>query len=264
MRIATFSATFIPNLIQREKLKPDETGYYPTVFGAFNLVTRNNIFYEMTNEIKNMFEASSSLQRRIQEKKLRSEWGHPDLRLLRTKSEILSRLNEIRELNVCSHIRSLNLIESKDEFRKPIYLVTGWQRPSGPHDEAFKRQLDNPDESVAFSLRSITRTFQRGGQVVKNVTTLVTYDAVNDNGVIQADQMEYAKSNQTIVADVNQDLGLETLYEVDFDEADLDNAIKYNMTSAAGLENEASSLIHVRTALGWRAVQSIDTRALSW
>ena len=59
----------------------------------------------------------------------------------------------------------------------------GKVKPSGPMGPSLKEQLENPSENVAFSVRSLTRDKRIAGQLFKHMTTLVTWDYVNEPGI---------------------------------------------------------------------------------
>lgn len=256
--IAKYSAVYIPNLLQNNKLKPDSNGYYNTTMGAFNIVSRNGVYYPATNAVLNLFKPGGIVRRRLDEGVMRSELGHPNIVGLDVKS-ILRRLAVIEEKNVCAHIRDLELIKGRDDKGQEIIIVNGSFKPSGPYGTTFKEQVDNPDENVAFSVRCFANQYINKGLLNKEAKDIITYDTVNDAGVKFASQFDYAKL-------ATPTIGLESLCElsdISFTDTDLHNAIK-QPNSSVGLESEFSRLTHVRTALGWQNIQVVDLGAVAW
>lgn len=170
-------------------LEKDANGYRKIALGAFNVFNSSGQFYTM-NGIKELFtESSSSLIRRIKRGMLKSEAGHPKFMPGMTKDEYFSRIMRIEETNVCAHIRDLELEYTSDDSGmkgKPLVIVYGWVAPSGPHADAMERAFDNPDENVAFSIRSFTRDYPVGGIMFKDILQIHTWDWVTEPGIFGA------------------------------------------------------------------------------
>jgi len=168
-------------------LEKDDNGYYKVTLGALNMFNSAGEFYTI-NGVRDMFiNKSSSLQRRIKNGFLKSEVGHPNLQPGMSKEQFFNRNLRIEETNTCMHIRDLILVDTNESSGGPdgsnIILVQGWVKPSGPKGDFLQKALDNPDENVAFSVRSFTKNSVVKGVVVKQIVQLITYDYVTEPGI---------------------------------------------------------------------------------
>jgi hypothetical protein len=122
-------------------------------------------------------------------------------------------------------------------------------KPSGPYAECLQKQLDNPEENVAFSIRAFTNDSMMNGSKAKVVLDALTYDFVTEPGIKVATKFKST--------------GLEELINsFTISPEDLDKAIK--CVSHSGLENEQNSLVMVKESLGWNKVKTINLRAVDW
>jgi hypothetical protein len=167
-------------------LKPDKDGYYNgIVLGAFNVFNNGGAYYVFSERVKAMFEKSSQLMRRLADGALRSEYGHPRLLPGMKPSEFLTRVLDIYEPNVCCHIRSVSLDFNQitDKNGQTVVAVLGSIKPMGPMGASLKASLDNPNENVCFSVRSLTDDRAFGGTIQKDIKLIVTWDYVNEPGI---------------------------------------------------------------------------------
>ena len=167
------------------KVKPDANGYRELVLGAFNCDNSAGAHYPL-EPVKNMLVKSSSLMRRISDRALRSEYGHPRRNNM-SPVEFLARVMDISEQCVCNHILKIDLDEERivDETTgKKVAAIIGWVLPSGPYGPALDKQFDNPEENVCYSIRSITNDATNAqGQLVKTIKEIITWDYVNEPGI---------------------------------------------------------------------------------
>ena len=183
--------TTIKSNTDNRKLETDGRGYYKITLGALNVFNSANEYYKLDDNVKKLFtEDSSVLMRRIKSGSLKSEVGHPKLVPGMTRNDYFARNLRIEETNICAHIRDIMLeetdIDSGYGNGDKVVLVTGWVAPSGVHGEALKKDLENPDVNVAFSIRSFTKNKMVGGTVVKYIGQVVTWDWVNEPGINHA------------------------------------------------------------------------------
>lgn len=246
--IARYAAVALPGANKAQKLKPDATGYYRTILGAFDTCNHNGVMYPLVPSVKQLFEEGGIVRRRLDAGLCRSEFGHPKIQKLPLQ-EALERLAIIEPTLVCAHIKSAVLVSSKDEYGKPIILTVGMVKESGPYGDTMKQQLDNPEENVAFSIRSFTTTQVSGGRQSRIVKDIATWDYVTEPGIKNATQFESA-SLESIVDDIV------------FNHEDLNGAI--HTSHSIGLESDLSSLRMVRDSLGWAKVQSVNLGVLGW
>ena len=179
--------------IIEEPIVKDENGYYKVTFGAINTFNKNGIYYKVT-DLDRFFGPNSLVGRRIDEGVLMGEYQHPKVDGM-TRDEIRRRTIFLDGDRKAAHIKKIELYNTgKKEpgFNLPVYKVYGWVRPSGPYGKYLQDALDNPDENVAFSIRSLVKTYKAGSIWVKEIILLSTWDYVPENGMPGATQWNAA------------------------------------------------------------------------
>lgn len=215
-------------------IKPDANGYREVVLGAMNVNNSGGAFYPL-EPVKNLMLSNSSLMRRLKDRALRSEYGHPRRENM-SPVQFLTRVLDILESNTCNHILKLDLDEErildKDTGVK-VAAVVGWIAPSGPHGEALERQFDNPEENVCYSVRSITNDhYNAQGQLVKIIKEIVTWDYVNEPGIVYA-KKSYSPSLESIADEISSD----PMDYMIFNEATILAAREYSKSIGIGTES---------------------------
>jgi hypothetical protein len=256
MKIAEYRAMAYANITPQSELKTDDNGYYYCIVGAFDVKSRNGAFYPCTDAVRNVFAASGAFMRRVKEGNCRGELDHPNLFGM-SLPQILNRLPLIDGTRVCVHYKHFELVESKDEFGKPIILVYAWLRPDEPYGHVLEARLKNRDSNCAFSVRSYTRDSVQNGMEYKEIVAIVTYDAVDGPGLKVTSKLE--------TLDISS--GLESVLDkrIIFTEEQMSSAIGLaKHKSDLGLESEHTSLVQVRDSLGWNQVQVVNSAFLGW
>lgn len=231
-------------------LKPDKNGYYDVVLGAFDFKNSVGENYPYSSA-KHLFKESSSLMRRVNNGQCRGELGHPTKEPGMSYKEYIERILEIRETNVSHHIKSLRVDNQsiKNESNKPIIAVIGKVKPSGPYGDVLRSSLNNPDENVAFSLRSLVEQGMENGIIQKHIRTLITYDYVNEGGIS--------------VANKYQSPGLEKIS----DEWPVTKPVFETIEKEAiemGMEGFKRDIAIIKTELGWSKTEVINLPSLRW
>lgn len=187
-------------------IKPDANGYREVVLGAFNCNNSGGAFYPL-EPVKNLLVSSSSLMRRLKDRALRSEYGHPRRNQM-SPVEFLSRVLDIHEQSTCNHILKLELDEERvidKDTNQKVSAIIGWITPSGPYGNALEKQFENPEENVCFSIRSITNDSTNSqGQLVKAIKEIVTWDYVNEPGIKYAKKY-YSPALESIMNEISDD-----------------------------------------------------------
>ena len=196
MSRAIYQCTALLGTNKKGVLKADADGYYEVTLGAFDYHNSVGDFYPLSDKVKEMFEESGSLQRRIKNAALRGEYGHPKYVPGQSAREFLSRVMEIRETNVCMHISEVAIDTSSfsNEAGKKIPVVIGRIKPSGPMGEHLAASLENAKENVCFSVRSLTddvETTRGSGMYNKFIRHIVTWDYVNEPGINIANKFNF-------------------------------------------------------------------------
>jgi len=172
----------------------DENGYYKMLLGAFNTYNRAGIFYRIKDPSSLLLE-KTILNRRITEGTLRSEEEHPDYKDMSNK-EIIARTIFLDNKNVCAHIKAVEFINTnKCEPGWNGYNITNvyaWIKPTGIHGPILKESLDNEDENVFFSVRSLVRQHYIGTTCVRDIVDVSTWDHVYEGGVERSSQWNAA------------------------------------------------------------------------
>lgn len=240
MNSIKFACTAMAGMNKVGNIKPDARGYYPMVVGALNMFNSAGMYY-VYEEIKELFESSSSFMRRVKSGALRAEYGHPRCLPGMSHQDYVRRLNDILESNTCCTHRDIELdfknYTGKDG--KPIVAIISSVQPSGPLGSVLEKQLKNPDENVCFSVRSFTHDWLDNGIVKRAIKNLVTFDYVNEPGMSVA-----TKYNSP---------ALESLSEEVFTKGNLTTAF-FNQTQG-GVAMESSAILNATelfTSLGWK------------
>lgn len=168
---------------KRGALKKDEHGYYEVILGALNAFSNVGDYYEEEGS-KELFEASSMFQRRINQGLLYGEMGHPYPLPGEKFQDFAKRCAVVSEKNVSHHFRQIRLeYNHRDETGKPIILIMGLIKPEGPHAEALRSNLENPFTNSCFSIRAFTDDQTIGGVLHRRLTEIITFDFVLESGM---------------------------------------------------------------------------------
>lgn len=167
-------------------LKPDESGYYPVMLGALGVENHGGAFFYKDSPVsRGVFSPDGSLIRRISTGNMRGEYGHPDVSHLAGTHRYLSRIKTIAEKNVAFHMRRVWLEDIIHEGRQ-ITAMMGEIKPSGPYGDVLRKQLENKDENVCFSGRYLSNVTMVGGQVNREIHTIICWDYVTEPGIAAA------------------------------------------------------------------------------
>lgn len=245
-----FNCTALVGSNKAGVLKPDKNGYYDVVLGAFDFKNSAGENYPFTSA-KHLFKSSSSLMRRINNGQCRGELGHPSKESGMSYRDYIERILEIREDKVSHHIKALRVDNQSvtDKDNRPIVAVIGKVKPSGPYGDILRESIDNPDENVAFSLRSLVEQGLENGVVQKHIKTLITYDYVNEPGIS--------------IANKYQSPGLESIEEECPITLPVLESIQSDATKS-GLEYKKANIEIIKTELGWSKSEITYLPSLNW
>lgn len=185
-RSVRMGCTMLLGTEKKGVLKPDADGYYTLVLGAYGAFNSAGMFYDLASALP-FFQDNSPLIRMLKKGVLRGEYKHPEKQPGQSDQEYIGRIRQIDSDRVCSHFKSLRLEEGqRDEKGRPITVVIGEVRPSGPYGQVLKDALENPHENVYFSVRSLTMDDMMRG--IKYTKEIVTWDMVNEGGIYNANK----------------------------------------------------------------------------
>lgn len=223
-------------------IKPDANGYREVVLGAMNVDNSAGAFYPL-EPVKNLLLSNSSLMRRLKDRALRSEYGHPRRNGM-SPVEFLTRVLDIHEQSTCNHILKLELDEERivDKTNNTkVAAIIGWITPSGPYGEALEKQFENPEENVCYSIRSITNdSTDSTGKVIKVIKEIVTWDYVNEPGISYAKKTYSPSLESRIQDEINlQSVNNDVDYTI-FNEETILAAREYSKTIGVSTESMSS------------------------
>jgi len=185
-RSVSMGCTMLMGTQKKGVLKPDHDGYYTVVLGAYGAYNSAGMFYDLQSAVP-FFQQGSPLMRMLEKGVLRGEYKHPEKQGGQSDQAFIGRIRQIDSDRVAFHIRNLRLEPGqKDEKGRPVTVVIGEVRPSGPYGQVLKDALDNPHENVYFSVRSLTVDDMMRG--VKYTRDIVTWDFVNEGGIYNANK----------------------------------------------------------------------------
>jgi hypothetical protein len=192
MTTFSYSCTALQGTNKTGALKPDGNGYYDVILGALNYFNTRGEFYPV-EPARKLLEESSILMRRITNGNLRGEYGHPRFMPGMSKKDFLYRIMDTYEDKVCMHIAKVEIDETsvKGENGSAVIVFRGRIKPSGPYGDALRKQLDNPEENVCFSVRSITDDYlDATGTTIKCLKEIYAWDYVNEPGLKPASKWQ--------------------------------------------------------------------------
>lgn len=243
-QIAAFSCNALTGKNKVGLLKKDETGYSEVVLGGFDLCNNVGEFYELTRGVVNMFRPGGAVRRMVDSGQWRGECTHPSPEGYKKLQQYLARLRRVDSKFVSHHIKGIRLEEGKDENGRKCVLAIGYVKGTGPYAAAVDNSLNNPEENISFSVRSITNTNYSTVPTRKEIKVLVTYDHVNEPGIAMA-----TKYNTP---------SLECLHDdVVFTGDDLIVPDQDIIMPDIGIEALNRDVTMIRTELGWQAVEVI-------
>lgn len=233
-----FTCTSLANTGKKGIVRKDANGYYDMVIGGLNVLNSAGEYYEYEGA-KELFNSSSTLMRRVSRGSLRGEVGHPKRDPNMSIDDYINRIMEIRESNVCVHFREIYLdFESfKDTNGSKIIGIRAWLTPSGPKGDFLKKAIENPNENVAFSIRSFTENTWHAGRTNKVLKTIVSWDYVNEPGIAIANKY----SSPT----------LESYQDLSLTQNNFDRALDKRHEMALSQESSFMSKEELYSAFGW-------------
>jgi hypothetical protein len=175
-------------------IKPDPDGYYTQCIGGLDIENAAGVTYA-SEKAKNLFLESSSLMRRIRDRALRGEVGHPRRGPEHANFDAwMHRLNDIFEPNVCVYWSEVSLDENYGRnnpyLNRPNMIgIMARYRPGGAHGHILEKDLADPMANVSFSIRAFSIPRTTMGKQFYDLQSIVTWDYVNEPGIAQAQKL---------------------------------------------------------------------------
>jgi Peptidase S80 family len=182
-----FSCQVLNGTNKAGSLKPNANGYYDMIVGALNMTNNKGEFYDY-NYGKKFFTEASDLVRMAQKGVLRGEYGHPNQETGQSDDKFVERLLRVDEQSACCHHKRiyLDFDRYKDAGGRPIVGIMSEVYPSGPFGPPLEKSIQNGHENVCFSIRCFSMPHRVGGRVIKEMKHVVTFDYVNEPGIVMA------------------------------------------------------------------------------
>lgn len=185
-----YSCTLVHGSGKAGRLRKDEKGYYECTLGAFNVYNSAGQYYPLMDSVKKMFEPDGSLRRRLERGLCRGEMDHPSPQRGQTAMDFIRRVLTIVPDRVAVHIASVSLENMKDDKGNDIVIALGRVKPSGPFASVLEASLENVEENVAFSIRSLADERVMNNRTEKHINMIVTWDYVNEPGIAVANKFQ--------------------------------------------------------------------------
>ena len=200
------AVTTVGSKFDNPKIIQDENGYVYSRLGKLNTYSRDGTFY-LAKVPSLLYEPEDALlATRLNRQILFGEVNHPDVTGLEGR-DLINKLAFIDNNNVSHHIKS---IDFKSDGRTeegweqyPIVEMFGWVKPEGIKKEVLMENLYNPEANTLFSIRSICTEDVVGGQRVREVIAISTFDNVTFDGMIGSSKLA-ASGNESGIVDDNQ------------------------------------------------------------
>lgn len=202
-----FGCTALVGTNKAGLLKADASGYYEVVLGALNF---NNSIGQIYPEgpAQELFKQSSGFMRRVANGYCRGEYGHPKKQPGMSFQDFMHRILTIEEKSVSHHIKEVWVDKAKVlHDGRPVIAIMGKVKPAGPYANSLQESLDNPEENVAFSIRSITDDYRVAGRIQKHLREIVCWDFVNEPGLSVANKYK-CPSLESFQDDFTVDAGM--------------------------------------------------------
>jgi len=202
----SFEVTALKGVNRVGNLKRLDKGYLQVILGALEFENSAGAVYDQ-QRVEKMLAENGMLQRRINAGFMRGEWGHPKEYDYPNYRQFLQRIHTIDERNWAIHIRKVWV---EPNFRLPngkmICAIMGEVAPTGNNNAGMERILSNPDENLAFSIRSLATDRLVGGKIRKYIDNIITWDVVNEPGLSVANKFEAPSCESALVVPVQGEI----------------------------------------------------------
>lgn len=194
---------------RNKDIKKNANGDYLVIVGAVNHFTAGGELY-VAEEVQEKFAENSILMQRCKNDLLEIEDEHPTWEPSMSKAQWFERLYSYDKSKVAGKITELWL-EETDECAPgtdlKIILIWAAIRPftDRPKGLLLKRDLENPDKNVAFSIRSIIYQETFNLTPVCKIKDIITFDWVSSPGISKAHKYYTAGmlNDGRLLADLN-------------------------------------------------------------
>lgn len=203
--------TKLKALGKKGKIAPDADGYYTLILGGLETHNNTGSHYYTANDVLHLFATGSLLERRIKNGCVRAEVGHPKMRPNESMDQFIQRMVDIDLNNVCAHIRKVWLDmdygKNHPECGNPnLIAIMGEVKPEGGRGFILKEALENESANIFFSIRSIADQVMVRGKRVRKIEEVITFDLVNEGGIIHADKWTSPACESTEILPITKEV----------------------------------------------------------
>ena len=251
-----FSCTALANSGKKGLLKCDSEGYFESVLGGLNVFNSAGEFYTAEG-VRQLFESSGLLQKRIKQGRLRGEWGHPKQHPGESDNGFINRIFLINEEKVACHFKEIWLDDTnvKNDAGQPQIAIMGKFCPSGPYADSLERSLKNPNENISFSIRAFTDDQRIRGINHRYLKTIVTWDVVNCPGISIAEKWKSPALESICVEDV---------FERTLSRGEIERSMKNASMAGVAQESAIMNASELFTSLGWSVAGHERPAFMKW
>ena len=167
---------------QLKALKPDANGVFTGIpLTVIGMNSRNNVNYDRASVIDCLTNENSRFCMNLRSGDLEGEWGHPLFSV--DPKKMINRLLYLDRGRVSHHFTKVYAKETDNGN----LIVYGDVKPSGPYGKYLKENFEDPTRNTSFSLRAATIvTRKEGGITYKRMLAMLTFDAVDGPGYVEA------------------------------------------------------------------------------
>lgn len=234
-----FTQTKLKLLAKTGKATPDADGYYELVIGGLNVHNNSGSWFYTAQGVKELFGPGSLLNRKIANGCLRAEVNHPTQRDGESYDNFIARMMDIDLNNVCAHFKEVwldeNFGKNHPEYKNPdLMAIMGKVKPIEPKGSILRSALENIHENVCFSVRSLAQQSYEQGKVVRRLAEVVTFDFVNEGGVLVASKWDSPATESA-------DNVTKVLTQSPVTQRSLERIVQKGKTAAFALESTATA-----------------------
>lgn len=235
---------------RNKDIKKNKDGDYLVIVGAVNHFTAGGELY-VAEEVREKFADNSILMQRCKNDLLEIEDEHPTWEPTMSKSQWFERLYSYDKSKVAGKITELWLEETDEcapgtDLR--IILIWAAIRPftDRPKGLLLKRDLENPDKNVAFSIRSIIYQETFNLTPVCKIKDIITFDWVSSPGISKAHKYYTAGmlNDGRILADLNIEADVKEMSTIlKSTKGLLSSSVKENLLKEVSLKDSKNTLL---------------------
>lgn len=166
-------------------LKPDQYGYRNMCVGALGMRNSGGALY-VRKESEDLFKKSSSFMRRTQSGYLFGEYGHPKKHPAEDMRAFMKRVMYPEEKNIAVHHSDFTLDDDYNKIPnmpKGAVAIISRLKPAGPYGPTLETDLSNGFQNSAFSIRTLSKDVNVGGEIGRVLTVPITFDYVTEPGL---------------------------------------------------------------------------------